>query len=78
MALKGLMVKVHVMLNIRLTHIYVMSTCNLMLKSYFTNGTYFDTSDNAWFTPLSFELTFRRILEHVAGFIRCIVLDFTH
>jgi hypothetical protein len=31
-----------------------------------------------WFTPFSLELTFSRMFEHVAAFIRCIVLPFTH
>jgi hypothetical protein len=45
---------------------------------YYIYNTYFDTVDNAWFTPFSFELTFRRMFEHVDAFIRCIVLAFMH
>jgi hypothetical protein len=42
------------------------------------NDTYFDTSANIWLIPFSFELTFRRIFEQVAGFRFLIVADFMH
>jgi hypothetical protein len=42
------------------------------------NNTYFDTFANIWLVPFSFELTFRRIFEHVAGFRNFIVADFMH
>jgi hypothetical protein len=45
---------------------------------HITQITYFDTEASVWFMPFSFEFTFSRMLEHVAAFIRDIVLDFTH
>jgi hypothetical protein len=42
------------------------------------NNTHFDTAANVWLIPFSFELTFRRIFEHVASFRFLIVADFMH
>jgi len=48
------------------------------MSKHVLNDTYFDTSANMWLIPFSFELTFRRIFEHVAGFRFLIVADFMH
>jgi hypothetical protein len=48
------------------------------INLHITQMTYFDTEASVWFTPFSLEFTFSKMLEHVAGFMRDIVLDFTH